>query len=486
MSAGKEAEADEVSETAQVEQTVVEKSTEPRALLAPPLSVRTSPGGYFAATLTLSFTALLFIRAEFDEAALLALIAAWLFVPVMAYTDRVRVEGRTLSRTGLVAFLHRIFKGRVLMLDIDDIERVETYAVRTLRRGGSVRYRYRSEVTGRGLSFAFASGAGYRQMVRCLFALVADEKLDARSRELRDYLEDPGRLRETVKLLRIASTSVLEGALSDFRLREKVRDRARSNETDERSSTERERGFMLRRAGNQLRAAGRLREAAESFRRALLVTPRDGWLLYEFARLLRSQASAHSDARLLSRSRAGLRLAARRAQEDAPLLARIGESFFEFGDMARSSRLFQRALDLQPRSFRAETGLAEIALRNGKLAHVIHHYQAATRIAPDSATARFARREADYYALLNDDDEYLSSELKRINWLQTLQNVRRLSARIMLASIVLAVIGAYVGGFGEEISAVGWSVAASSLAAWVGVHFLTKFFSERRRPREVE
>jgi tetratricopeptide (TPR) repeat protein len=322
-------------------------------------------------------------------------------------------------------------------------------------------------------------------MVRCLFALISDEKLDARSRELRDYLEDPRNLRETVKLLSIASSSVLEGALSEVRLREKVKDRARLIENDELSSTERERGFLLRRAANQLRAAGRLREAAESFRRALLVTSEDGWLLYEFARLLRSQASALADARLLARSRAALRLAARHAREDAQLLARIGESFFEFGDMNRSARLFQRALDLQPRSFRAETGLAEIALRNGKLAHVIHHYQAATRIAPDGATARFARREADYYALLNDDDDYLAAELRRINWLQTLQSVRRLSSRIMLASILVAVAAAYAGGFGEELSAVGWSVAASSLAAWVGVHFLARFFSERRRPTEV-
>jgi tetratricopeptide (TPR) repeat protein len=322
-------------------------------------------------------------------------------------------------------------------------------------------------------------------MVRCLFALVRDEKLDARSRELRDYLTDPRSLREMVKLLRIAPPSVLEGALSDFRLREKRSD-ASSAETAELSSSEKERGQLLRAVANQLRAAGRLREAAEGFRRALLITPQHGWLLFEFARFLRSQASALSDARLLSRSRAALRLAARHASEDAQLLSRVAESFFEFGDVSRASRLFRRALELQPRSYRAETGLAEIALRSGKLAHVIHHYQAATRIAPDEASARFARREADYYALLNDDDEYLAAELKRINWLQTLQTVRRWSARILMTSILLAVGGAYVGGAGDDLSAIAWSLTASSLAAWVSTHLLGKLLSGRRRPPAVD
>src|SRR5205823_1408184 len=64
-----------------------------------------------------------------------------------------------------------------------------------------------------------------------------------------------------------------------------------------------ERGRLLRLAANELRAAGRLREAAEAFRRALIVIPRDGWLLYEFSRFLRSQAGASRDARLMRRSR---------------------------------------------------------------------------------------------------------------------------------------------------------------------------------------
>ncbi|MCA1557106.1 MAG: hypothetical protein LC731_01040, partial [Acidobacteria bacterium] len=305
---------------------------------APLITVRTSPGGYFIFSFALSMLALLFIRAEYDEAAIVALVSAWILIPILALTDRVRIEGRVLSRTGLFAFAHKIFKGRALRLYIDEVEQVETYAVRTLRRGGSVRYRYRSEVVGRGLSFAFASGGNYRHMVRCLFALVDDEKLDARSRELRDYLSDHRSLREIIKLLRIAPSSVLEGALDGAMRRMRRTKVERASDIAELSATEKERGQLLRSAANQLRAAGRLREAAEGFRRALLVTPRDGWLLYEFARFLRSQASALADARLLSRSRAALRLSAQHAREDAQLLTRIGESLFEFGDINRASR----------------------------------------------------------------------------------------------------------------------------------------------------
>lgn len=470
-----------MSKIAQIEPAVASaagKAVAPRAEDAPLITVRSSPGGYLAAALTLSFVALLLVRAESDEAAVITMFLAWVVMPLLAFTDRIRIEGRVISRTGVLAFFHKILKGRALRLNVDEVERVETYAVRTLRRAGSVRYRYRSEVNGKGMSFAFASGGNYRSMVRHLFALIADDKLDARSRELRDYLDYPKSLRETVKLLRIAPSSVLENALPDFRRRLKKKAVEHLSETGGLSVSEQERGRLLRLAANQLRAVGRLREAEEGFRRALLVTPQDGWLLYEFARFLRSQASALADAHLLQRSRAALRLAATRSKEDAQLLARIGESFLELGDMARAARLFSRALDLQPRSFRAEVGLADISLRNGKLAHVIHHYQAAARLAPDEAAARFARREADYYALLNEDDEYLAAELRRINWLQTGQMARRLSARIMLAGILLAIAGAY---FGETVSATGWSLAASSLAAWLGAHLLGRLLSARRQ-----
>jgi tetratricopeptide (TPR) repeat protein len=449
-------------------------------------SVRVSPGSYLAAMSALTFAALVFLRVEADFAALCALILAWVVMPVLILTDRISFDGRILSRKGVVAFVLRLARGRSLKLTIDEIERVETIAVRTLRRGGRVRYRYRTEVVGRGVTFTFASGGNaYRRMVRILFPLIPDDKLDARSTELRDYLTDQTNLRSTINLLRLASPDVLEEATGDLQHGAKrgVRHQRTTSAGDSGSLVDIERGRLLRRAANELRAAGRLREAAEAFRRALLVTPRDGWLIYEFARFLRSQASAVGDARLLARARAGLRLAARRAGDEAALLARIGESFFDHGDLQQATRSYRRALELDPRAFRAEMGLAEVALRNGKLAHVIHHYAAAARIAPDGALARFARREADYYALLNDDDDYLAAELRRIGWLQHALHARRIAARVTLASILLALVGASVD---EAVSSVGWSFASSSIVVWIGLTVANKFLIQRRKARPAE
>jgi tetratricopeptide (TPR) repeat protein len=317
-------------------------------------------------------------------------------------------------------------------------------------------------------------------MVRTLFPLVPDDRLDARSTELRDYLTDQKSLRSTLSLLRLASSDVLEEATADLQpgARKSVRHQRTIAAGDAPSSVDLERGRLLRRAANELRAAGRLREAAEAFRRALLVMPRDGWLIYEFARFLRSQASAVGDARLLSRARAGLRLAALRTGNEARLLARIGESFFDHGDLQQATRSYRRALELDPRSFRSEIGLAEVALRNGKLAHVIHHYSAAARIAPDGALARFARREADYYTRLNDDDDYLAAELRRIGWLQNALHARRIAARVTFASVLLALVGASVD---ETISSIGWALGTSSILIWIGLALANRFLTQRRK-----
>jgi tetratricopeptide (TPR) repeat protein len=317
-----------------------------------------------------------------------------------------------------------------------------------------------------------------------MFALVPEEKLDARSRELRDYLSDKKSLRTTLNLLHMASSDVLEGATTDLdHSAKRIVRHQRAATTGAPSNADMERGRLLRRTANELRAAGRLREAAEAFRRALLVMPTDGWLIYEFARFLRSQASVLGDARLLARSRAGLRLAGWRGRGDAVLLSRIGESFVEYSEVEHATRAFRRALELDPGAFRAEMGLAEVALRNGQLAHVIHHYTTAARVTSDRALVRLARHEADYFSRLNDDDEYLAAELRRINWLQSIFRARRLASRVTLASLLLALLG---GSLAEPLSDVGWSLASSSLVCWIGVALTSRLLTPRRKWRTVE
>jgi tetratricopeptide (TPR) repeat protein len=408
--------------------------------------VRVSPGSYLAAASVLTFGSALLLRSERDVLALATVAIAWLIIPILALTDRIEFDGQFLVRRGPIPFILRCLAGRQKALSLSDFEKVDTQAVRTLRRGGRVRYRYRTQIVGKNTEFAFASGGrSYREMVRRLFPLIHQDKLDLRTIELRDYLCEPRPLNKEVHSLHLASADVLEGATLDFKLGGKSRTPAdETGSTKTTSTVDGERAILLGQVGNKLRIAGRLSEAREAFRRALIVIPKDGRLIFQFARLLRSQAGSFSDPKLLSRARAALRLSAMRAEREPELLALVGESFLEWGETVRAQNTFQKAIGLQPQNFRSRIGLANLALREGKLAHVIHQYRDAAHAASDSALARHAVREADYYALLNDDDDYLVSELRRINWLQHSLKVRRLAARVTNASILVALIVPYI------------------------------------------
>ncbi len=449
---------------------------EPRPAIA---TVRVSAGPYFALAFVLTFSSALLVRVGYDALALFLLVVAWVAVPLLAFNERIAFDGVLLRRQGLSVFFRRMFRVYPTQLAVTDFETVETSAVRTLRRGGSVRYRYRTEITGKGRRFVLASGGrSYRKLVRELFPLIHEDKLDNRSRDLRDYLNDPKFLDRKTELSQLAPENVLDLAKSDFKLGGKSTDQTKPDA----SAEDVERAHLLRRLGNELRVSGRLREAGEAFRRSLNVTPRRAWLIYDFARLLRSQASANSDARLLSRARAALRLAGSRAGNDLVLLPLIGESLLECGDARQARMVLRRTVDIDNDNYKARLGLADLALREGKLAHVIHHYHEAARVGSDQALARYARREAEYYGRLNDDEEYLATELRRINWLQTVTTIRRLSARVTNVALLLALLGGYVDA---ALGSVGWSIATSSLIIWIATLLSSRFLFERSKPRSI-
>jgi tetratricopeptide (TPR) repeat protein len=455
-----------------------------RALKRPAIaSVRVSPGPYLAAGSVVTFFSAMLLRVEFDALALLLITLSWLLLSLLAVTDRIVFDGLSLQRRGLLAsFLHLIF-GYRKQLAVDDFETVETQAVRTLRRGGSVRYRYRTQINGKGKQFVIISGGReYRRMVRELFPLIHENKLDSRSRDLRDYLNDPTFLERKAQLSHLASPDVLEVSEKDFKIGGKKSKRLREVAPVESTPQDFERAHVLRRLGNELRVSGRLREAGEAFRRALNVRPHGAWLIYDFARLLRSQASAQSDARLLSRARAALRLASIRAKNDQVLLPLIGESFLECGDARQARLALQKAVELDSGNFKARVGLADIALREGKLAHVIHHYHEAARVSSEQALARYARSEGEYYMQLNNDDDYLATELRRISWLQTVTRIRRLALRVTNFSVLLALVG---GVIDPTAAGVGWAMASSGLVIWLVTVGATKLLFGRSKPRSV-
>jgi tetratricopeptide (TPR) repeat protein len=440
-------------------------------------SVRVSPGPYLALASVITFVSALMLRGHYDAAALGLVLGAWLGVPVLALSDRITFDGASLRRQGPLASLLHLLFGYRKQLAVDDFETVETQAVRTLRRGGRVRYRYRTQITGKGKEFVIVSGGrDYRKLVRELFPLIHESKLDNRSRDLRDYLNDPSFLNRKTQLSQLAPSDLLDVTKSDFKLGRRLR--ANIPQTPA-TAEELERARLLRRLGNELRVSGRLREAGEAFRRALNVRPHGAWLIYDFARLLRSQASAQSDARLLSRARAALRLASVRAQNDVVLLPLIGESFLECGDARHARRALEKAVELDSGNFKARVGLADIALREGKLAHVIHHYHEAARVSSDQALARYARSESDYYMQLNNDDDYLAAELRRINWLQTVTRIRRLALRVTNASVLMALIGSFVDPMAGNL---GWSLASSALIVWLVTLLGTRMLFARSKP----
>jgi tetratricopeptide (TPR) repeat protein len=442
-------------------------------------SVRNSPGPYIAFASVITFVAALALRAHQDALALILIGAAWLIVPVLALSDRIAFDGASLRRQGPLASLLHLLFGYRKQLAIDDFETVETQAVRTLRRGGRVRYRYRTQITGKGKEFVIVSGGrDYRKLVRELFPLIHECKLDNRSRDLRDYLNDPRFLNRKTQLSQLAPSDLLDVTRPDFKLGRKLTRPAAVAETAP-TPEELERALLLRRLGNELRVSGRLREAGEAFRRALNVRPHGAWLIYDFARLLRSQASAQADARLLSRARAALRLASMRAKNDIILLPLIGESFLECGDATHARRALQKVVELDSGNFKARVGLADIALREGKLAHVIHHYQEAARVSSEQALARYARGESDYYMQLNNDDDYLATELRRINWLQSVTRIRRLALRVTNASVLLALIGGFVD---PAAGSLGWSLASSALIIWLLTLAGTRILFARSKP----
>src|ERR1700674_5075272 len=121
-------------------------------------SVRVSPGGYLATASVLSFASALLLHSNEYAWALALLAVAWVFIPILAFTDRLVFDGRSLTRRGIVPFIFQLISGTQTRIGINDFEKVTTNAVRTLRRGGRVRYRYRSQVSGKGINLALVSG----------------------------------------------------------------------------------------------------------------------------------------------------------------------------------------------------------------------------------------------------------------------------------------------------------------------------------------
>jgi tetratricopeptide (TPR) repeat protein len=208
----------------------------------------------------------------------------------------------------------------------------------------------------------------------------------------------------------------------------------------------------------------------------LLLNPFDAWLIYEFARCLHSYASSERNVTLQKKAKAALRLAEIRAGRDSELLSRLGESYFQYGDWERARVAFQKALNVAAESFRSVRGLAEVALREGKIAHVIHHFTTAIHFAETNALRRWAQGETEYFSRLNDDENYMDSEAKRMNWLENIENGKKISLKIALGGFFAILLGITVD---NTIANVGWACACVSLLIWAGLIMTRNLLAQR-------
>ena len=438
------------------------------------VGVRAPFNSYITAFLLGSYACVLLFYVEYTIAAVAAFIAAWIVVPFFAAADHIVFDGKRLSRTGLLPILWARFNSRRNSLRISDIEQVDTQAIRVLRRGNRVHYRYRTSVRGRGITLSFTShGENFRRLIAELLPRLNEAVLDSRSLDLRSYPLDPKEVLMKASFAGIPSADVLRETVvtRPSRMRGKIED-----ELDITGDSE-NRAQYLADLGNELRLSGHLVRALECFRRALLIRRRDGRQLYDFSRCLHSLAATERSAILARRSVAALRLAARYSAESPMLLARIGEAFVQIGDWRNAERVFTRAAEAGGDTFLASRGLAETALREGKIAHVIHHFAAAADATLSPALRRWSRDEASYYANLNSDDTYMELEVGRVNLIESLQRTRRTLLRIASFGFWVVAIGITAGD--DMIFNVGLAITTLALAIWLGFRVASGLMAER-------
>ncbi|MBP7415544.1 MAG: hypothetical protein KA831_02740 [Pyrinomonadaceae bacterium] len=436
-----------------------------------PITIRVSPHSYFTALFLGTFLSALLFYLEIDVAGFAAFGISWIVQPFLALRDRISFDGKSLQRTGLLPRLWSWFNGSRRRLKITDIEQVETQSIRALKRGGSVHYRYRTILRGKGLSIAIASGGeDFRRMIKGILPKLDENALDVRSLELSEFLADPKETLMKAEFSRIPSADALESSFAGFITQKRNQANGVAFGDDEKAED-------LRVLGNELRVSGYLPQALEAFRRALKIRGADGRLLFEFARCLHAFAGVRRDPRLERKALAALRLSERHVTDDGDLSSRLGEYYFSLGETRRAEIIFQRVFDHIGENFRAARGLAEMSLRDGKIAHVIHKFSTANRLAETPGLRRWTRGEADYFSSLNSDEEYMELEIGRVNLLDTLERSKRTTLNITFLSFPLIAVGLF---FEDALVAnIGWAASTVSLMIWTGLIISARMLSHR-------
>ncbi|MFQ3582935.1 MAG: tetratricopeptide repeat protein [Chloracidobacterium sp.] len=355
--------------------------------------------------------------------------------PLVLLVGRIEVlvfDGASLRRRGPYAWLQANLLGTTTQLPVAQLEIVITEVIHL--PFSLTRYRFRTILAGAGFeAVIFSNTTNYQSFVTELFAVLDESKLDFHSTAWRRY-GAPSPIASVAELLDDAHMAQVPSPL-------------------------------LRIAANHLTLIGQLKLALRYFGHAYGRDRGNPHLLCEMGYFFRRFAlSEHPRWQL--RAAACLRLAARLARHEPRLLERIGEAYCELFDFVRAERCFRRAIEIDRTLFRAYTGLAEIAFRDGQLARVAHYYYAAAHGVADAALRRRAQREARYYERLSQDDDYLEAEVRRITFLHHVRQMRTVAGYVFfLAWLVVGV----AGRLSPDLQDGGLAIMGSSGLAWLGL-----------------
>lgn len=251
--------------------------------------------------------------------------AAYIALSVVFLCDKIVFDGNTLTRRGPGARLLALL-GKPRVLSLDDVEAISSYAGKA---SGEV-LKFQTLILSAEVGWSVnSSEPAYQAFIKALFKAVNPQLLDPLSTELLLYW------RETEP---------------PFTLTNEVARTARHLE-------------RWRRKAIKLSFDG-LHEAAVSyFKIAYEQSPQDPQLAYDIGRFLRRRAialgavSERGEADL-KRAETYFRMAGRlaRAQQNARILERVGEAFYEFHHLEAAQKYFELAAKVDPVRPRANIG----------------------------------------------------------------------------------------------------------------------------------
>ncbi len=361
---------------------------------------------------------------------------AYIVLSIGFLCDRIVFDGARLTRCGPGAWLLAQL-GKPRTLSLDEVEAISSYA----GKAGGEALKFQTVILGAGLGWSIKSSEPtYQSFIKALFKAVNPQLLDPLSTELLLYWREPE-----------PSFAPLNGGTRTARHLER-----------------------WRRKAIKLSLDGLHEAAASYFKIAHEQAPQDAQIAYDIGRFLRRRAialgalSPRGEADLL-RAETYFRMAGRlaRAQQNARILERVGEAFYEFHHLEAAQKYFELAAKVDPVRPRANIGLAGIALQNAQGARAVYSYNQAVHGAVASGAlglSTLAARKSEYYERLMRDDAFLSAEAGWGVVLNQLKWARRGSLMVFLTFWMLQLISF---DFLSSVRMLSREISATALILWV-------------------